>query len=459
MDTKIIIDPVTRISGFLRIEVQINNNTVTDAKCSGLIYRGFEKMLKGRSPLDAVYFTERICGICSTAHSYVSTIALENALHVVPSKTDNIIRAIIHGCEFLQNHIRHFYLYTLPDYVKIPGPSPLENVEFTDMRIPEKENDYLNEDYLKAVKYSRMAHEAIGILGGKAPHNHGILPGGVTCNLDAIKITKLKYIISEIRDFITFNMIRDVKTIGNYYNDYFYMGKGYGNLMSYGVFDNFEDNSLNYVKPGVMINGTRKVFMPQNITQNIHYSWYEESGNADLSKSEAYSFIKAPRYDGYAMEVGPLSRMILSGDYINRVSCMDRLTARVMEAKKIADLIYILLDKLSPYSSPINNIEMPDEAEGSGFSDTTRGALAHFVSIKKQKIENYSIITPTAWNASSKDDAKNPGVIEKALIGTTVSDLNHPSEIGRIVRSFDPCISCAVHVTGCSIPSLEFNMW
>lgn len=114
MTKKVVINPVTRISGFMEIQVDIENNQVVDAKTEGLMFRGFEKMLIGRSPFDAVYFTQRICGICSTAHSMASTLALEDAFGVVPSEQGRYLRDIMHGCEFLQNHIRHFYQYTIP---------------------------------------------------------------------------------------------------------------------------------------------------------------------------------------------------------------------------------------------------------------------------------------------------------------------------------------------------------
>ena len=113
MSEKIIINPITRISGFLQIEVTIEKNIVTGARNNGFLFRGFEEMLKGRSPFDAIYFTERICGICSTAHGFVSAISLENALNIVPDENGAILREIMHACEFLQNHIRHFYQFTM----------------------------------------------------------------------------------------------------------------------------------------------------------------------------------------------------------------------------------------------------------------------------------------------------------------------------------------------------------
>ena len=102
MTKRIIINPVTRISGFMEIDAIIDNDTIVDAKTQGLLFRGFEKMLMGRNPFDAVYFTQRICGICSTAHSMASTLALEDAMGIAVSEQGKYLRDIIHACEFLQ---------------------------------------------------------------------------------------------------------------------------------------------------------------------------------------------------------------------------------------------------------------------------------------------------------------------------------------------------------------------
>lgn len=119
MSKRIVINPLTRISGFMEIDVMVDQNRVVDVKTKGNLFRGFEQMLIGRSPFDAVYFTQRICGICSAAHSMASSLALEDALNIEPMEQGRYLRDIIHCCEFLQNHIRHFYQYTVPDFVKI----------------------------------------------------------------------------------------------------------------------------------------------------------------------------------------------------------------------------------------------------------------------------------------------------------------------------------------------------
>lgn len=447
----ITIDPVTRISGFLEVRAEVEENTIVKANASGLLFRGFEKMLKGRSPLDAVYFTERICGICSTAHAMASSLALEDALKITVSLNDNYIRDIMHGFEFVQNHLRHFYLLSIPSYVKISSINLVGDQEYSDFRLPEEINRKIEKHYVSSIEFSRLAHEGLATLGGKAPHTHGIFVGGVTVNIDAYKLEKVKSIIRSIKAFVSTTMKEDVDIIAKYYADYFEKGKSYPYFMSYGVFDKYEDPEITYVKAGVMKDGILHPLEVNKITEQVRYAWYktdETSEEVDLSKSDAYTFIKAPRYSNLPMEVGPLARLIISGEYTGGNSCMDRNIARVLEVEKILGIIEKLAERVKLTANNQKSYKMPESAYGAGLIDTTRGALGHWVQIENQVIKHYNIITPTVWNLSPKDVLGVPGVIEKALIGTTLNNIKEPVEIGRIVRSFDPCVSCATHLIG-----------
>lgn len=441
MEKKIVINPVTRISGFLEIQVIVENNVITSAKSDGMMFRGFEKMLRGRSPLDSIYFTQRICGICSTAHGMASALALENALSVIPDKNEAILRDILHGCEFLQNHIRHFYQFTLPDFIKDIGVSPVYDVGHNDFRIPKEINDKIASHYATSIEYGRDAHEMLAVLGGKAPHNHGIAMGGVNCDIDSYKIAKLKSLLDKIQDFVKNVMLEDINIIASYYKDYFKNGIGYGNFMSYGLYDD------QYVKPSVLINGTKKGFDSQYINESIYSSWYSSPYEGDPDKQSAYSWIKAPRYQENAVEVGPLARMILSGEYNNGVSTMDRTIARVLETEKVCEILQNKLNQVELKPPTPKKREVPNGTfVGKGLIDTLRGSLGHWIKIENQKISNYDIIAPSTWNLSPKDQKGNYGVVEKALIGTHINNIQSPVEIGRIVRSYDPCISCATHM-------------
>ncbi|MDD3395237.1 MAG: nickel-dependent hydrogenase large subunit, partial [Anaerotignum sp.] len=317
MPEKITINPVTRISGFMEIEADIENHRVVDAKTKGLMFRGFEKMLIGRAPFDAVYFTQRICGICSTAHSVASSLALESAMDFVPLEQGRYLRDIVHGCEFLQNHLRHFYQYTLPDFVKLPENYPLFKTDHNDYRLPKGLNDKMVEDYFASLEFSRQAHQMLAILGGKAPHNHGVFIGGITSQMTIDKMIAMTSILDGIEQFINDKMLPDVFKIGEYYSEYYHIGRGYGNLLSYGCFDNYKELGTLYVDPLVYSNNAITAFHPDEITQQNTYAWYDENNEPDIHKQQAYSWIKAPRYNNLPYEVGPLARQWLCGDYRN----------------------------------------------------------------------------------------------------------------------------------------------
>lgn len=453
MAETVIINPVTRISGFMEIQVMIENHIVKDAKCSGLLYRGFEKMLRGRPPLDAIYFTERICGICSTAHSMASSMALEDAFGIIPELNDRYIRDFIHGCEFIQNHIRHFYQYTLPDFVKGANISNFNQEPYDGFRLPKKLDELITKHYFESLDYSRLAHEMLATLGGKAPHNHGIFAGGVTVNMEADKFIKVKSILSKIINFNESIMVNDAYIIAQHYPEYYFMGEGYGNLLSYGVFD-YEDKDIKYLSPRVFYNGISERPDLSSITESVNNAWYQAEdkqmpgppAEEDFNKQDAYTWIKCPRYKGLPMEVGPLARMHLSGEYRRGISAMDRTIARVLEIGKIAHIMAALLDRIQLKKSSQKKYDIPDEARGTGMIDTTRGALGHWTAIKDKAISNYDIITPTTWNLSPHDARGLMGPVEAALIGTRVEDIINPIEIGRIARTFDPCVSCATHI-------------
>lgn len=453
MSKIITIDPLTRISGFLEIQAEVDNNTIINAKSSGLLFRGFEKMLISRSPLDAVYFTERICGICSTAHAYASSRGLENALNIVVSQNDNYIRDIIHGFEFIQNHLRHFYLLTLPDFVKITDLKVAEQ-QWKDFRLPERLNSKLQQHYFESFQYARLAHEGLAVLGGKAPHTHGIFCGGITVMIDKYKLEKVKSLIRTIKEFVSTAMVEDLETLVWYYSDYFNKGISYNNFLSYGIFNQYDDKDITYVKAGVMKDGAAFPFNPENITEQIKYSWYindQTPQEIDLSKSDAYSFIKTPQYEGLPMEVGPLARLIINGEYTHGHSCLDRIIARVLETEKILNIMGNLAQRVEMIQNEQKQFQIPDNAMGAGLIDTSRGALGHWVQIENKTIKHYNLITPSVWNISPRDDQGVPGVVEKSLIGTQIQNVDDPAEIGRIVRSYDPCVSCATHIFGSGI--------
>lgn len=452
------INPLSRIHGYMSIEVEINNGTVTDAWSSGLLYRGFESILKGRSPHDAVYLTQRICGICSSAHAMAAALTLENAFGIEVPHNGKILRNLILGADLIQNHIRHLYLLAIPDYIGAPKNAPGGERSELDLRLPQKIEARIQENYLTALEASSLAHKAVATFGGKAPHPQSIVAGGVTEHVLTDRVIRFQALVGKLYQFINDKLFPDLEDIARYYGDYFQIGKGYGNLLSYGMFPLNNDDKRNYFAAGLLLEGeTKRKFDTEKISQDIRHAWYQgregpqkplaQESDPAPGKKDAYSWIKAPRYGNKAFEGGPLARMWLTEIYTNGISVMDRLMARAIEAREIAVQLNNWLRELIPDQPTINWLDpLPLSGEGVGLTEGMRGPLAHWVRIENRRIDAYRIITPSAWNLSPRDSAGLRGPLEEALVGTPVADGNNPVEAGRVVRSFDPCISCAVHL-------------
>jgi hydrogenase large subunit len=438
----------------MELDVTVENGLVTDARTKGVMFRGFEQIMVGRSPFDAIYLTQRICGICSSAHSVAASLALEDALGVVPTEQGRYLRDIMHGCEFIQNHIRHFYQYGLPDFVKIPNVNTIYATDHADFRLTPQVNVLLSSHYFDSLSVSRLGHKLLAVFGGKAPHNHGIFVGGYSTPATVDRLVQAKSILQQIATFVNEKMIPDVFAIAKYYPDYFHIGAGPRNLMTFGVFNDYAERGTLYVGPGVYSGGTIASFDRNKIAEHIDHSWYtgqsayrpfETMPEPDMEKPGAYSWVKAPRYDGLSFEVGPLARLWISGEYRNGISTMDRIIARVLEVKKVVEVIEILLDRIIPDYAVQEQWQVPEASQGAGLVDTTRGALGHWLKIRDKQLSFYQIITPSAWDFSAST-ALNKGTAEQALIGTPIANPDAPVELGRILRSFDPCMSCATHV-------------
>jgi hydrogenase large subunit len=480
MSTKIKIDPVTRIEGHLAIEAVVDDGVVKEANSAGTLFRGFEIILQGRDPRDANRLTQRICGVCPTAHATASALCLDDAFGLTDKIPDNgkLIRALIFGANFLQSHVLHFYHLAALDYVDAAGAvgdvSPFVPRYEGDYRVSGEVSAELVNHYVQALDIRRKCQEMLAIFGGKMPHNVGIVPGGVTEQLSEDKITNFLWRLNEARDFIENTYIPDVIAVAKIYDDYFGVGPGCKRLLSYGGFD-LPAGKL--FKSGVVSPDLQlEPFAKENITEDLKHSWYADSSSGknpaqgqtepELKKADAYSFLKSPRYKGTVCEVGPLARMVnnyVQGDetvkkLVDSVlsefsagvdalySVLGRHAARAVEAKIVGDSMVNWLTALKPAEPTIVESEIPEQGEGAGLSEAPRGAVGHWITIKDRKIDRYQVIAPTAWNGSPKDDKDQPGAIEQALIGTKVKDKDNPFELVRIVRAFDPCIACAVHL-------------
>ena len=503
---KIVIEPVTRIEGHLKIEAVVENGKVKDARSSGMLFRGIEIILRGRDPRDAQRYTQRICGVCPTSHSTAATLNLDSAFGIADKIPDNgrIMRNLILGAAHIADHILHFYHLAALDYVditavaKYDGNDPvLNSVKAFAERgelgpfVPRYEGDYRLSKaaniealahYVKALEMRRKGQEMTTIFGGKLPHDCAIVPGGVTEVPTIDKIASFLWQLNELRDFIDSVYLPDVMMVAEAYSDYFEIGAGCGNLLSYGSFD-LDGKSPDLTRrERLMKQGTVSADLKlgqldtNKIMEYVKHSWYEDSTSRrhpasgetrpDLKKNAGYSWIKSPRYDGKVYEVGPLARVAVtyaSGNPTVKAlvdatlsrfkaspkalfSVLGRHAARALYTKVVADSMPAWLLQLKPGEPAYIDYQIPEQGTGMGLIDGARGALGHWVEIKDKKIANYQCVVPSTWNLSPRDDNEQPGPVEQALIGTKVKDENNPFEIVRIIRSFDPCIACAVHL-------------
>lgn len=567
---RVVVDPLTRIEGHMRCEVNIDaDNMIRNAVSTGTMWRGLEVILKGRDPRDAWAFTQRICGVCTGTHALTSVRAVEDALDIKIPENANSIRNIMQLSLQIHDHLVHFYHLHALDWVnpvtalkadpkatselqKQVSPShpksspgyfrdvqnrlkrfiesgqlgPFKNGYWDNPAylLPPEANLMATTHYLEALDFQSQIMKTRVIFGGKDPHPNWIV-GGVPCaiNVDgvgavgAINMERLNFvssIIDQTTEFIENVYIPDIIAIGNFYKGWLYGGGLSGkSVLAYGdIPENANDFSpANLLMPqGAVINGNLKEVHPVDfrdpaqIQEFVPHSWYtypdEKVGlhpwdgvtvpnyvlgpNAkgtktnieELDEGGKYSWIKAPRWKGHAMEVGPLARYVVGyaaghaeiTEQINATlsalnvpvdalfSTLGRTAARALEAQRCCRLQRHFMDKLiatiKAGDSSTANVERwdpeswPKEAKGVGFTEAPRGALAHWIKIKDTKIDNYQCVVPTTWNGSPRDNEGNIGAFEASLMNTKVERPEEPVEILRTIHSFDPCLACSTHV-------------
>jgi hydrogenase large subunit len=456
------IDPVTRLEGHLKISVTIDtiNGTqqVVDAKATGTLFRGFESLLINRDPRDAQHITERICGVCPVAHGTAAVLAQDALTATQVPANARIMRNVVLASNFIQSHILHFYHLAIQDYVDGPAMAPWQPSWNVDKRFSATQRDRLVNNYVKALEMRRKAHEMSAVFGGRLPHPPTLVTGGITAKLTSVRVSQIGAYLSQLVPFIRDVYIPDADLLAATYPDYYKIGAGPKNLLAFGVFPQNAAGSTLLFKRGRSIAGST-VVQPLDvnaITEQVKFSWYADSTDGlrpsagqttpQYPKNGAYSWLKAPRYSGLAYEAGPLARMWVNGDYRRGISVMDRHAARAREALKIAQAMQAWLPQLTIGGSTYVARPIPTSGSAMGLTEAPRGALGHWVQVAAGKISRYQVVTPTCWNASPRDGAGKRGPIEEALVGTPVKDVAQPIEVLRVIHSFDPCLSCAVHV-------------
>ena len=504
MGQRITVDPITRIEGHLKIEVEIENGKIKDAWSSGTMARGFEALLTGRDPRDASYVTSRFCGVCFSVHTMASVKALDEAFGATVPNGGRLIRNLMMGAEYLYDHIVHFYQLTALDYIDIMAIAEYKGMDKDLIAVRDKivglvksgdtypltpryepdafcVNDpeivtMAVKHYLDALKVQVTARNMGAIFGGRAPHYQSMVVGGVTHYPDAEQIGRFKSMLDEVAAFVKNVYMQDVLLFAKgplLPLAQAGVGGGHLNYLSYGSFAD-ADGKNHFFAPGVIKNGNLgkvEAFDPSKVTESVKYAWYKENEPVhpfdgeqifDRDKQGAYSFVKAPRYEGMPMEVGPLARMLimkepnLMGLVTNhgvKPGAVARHGARMLETVGLVDQMYAWLGELIAEAGKpgfriqdTEHWDPPATGEGAGFYEAPRGALGHWIKIKDKKIENYQAVVPSTWNASPRDEKGQRGQYEESLIGVPIPDPENPLNIVRVIRSFDPCLACAIHV-------------
>ncbi len=568
---RVVVDPVCRIEGHMRVEVNLDgNNVIRNAVSTGTMWRGLEVILKGRDPRDAWAFTERICGVCTGTHALTSVRAVEDALKIQIPENANTIRNLMQLNLYIHDHLVHFYHLHALDWVDVvsslkadpkktselaqsisswPLSSPgyfrdIQNrlkkfVESGQLgpfanaywgnpayKLPPEANLMAVAHYLEALDFQKEIVKVHTIFGGKNPHPNWLV-GGVPCaiNLEgtgavgAINMERLnlvKSIIDRCTEFVEQVYIPDLLAIGSFYKGWLYGGGlSSKNMLSYGdIPQKANDYSgTNLLLPrGAIINGKLDEIHPvdlkdpEQVQEFVAHSWYKypdetkglhpfdgvtepnfvlgpntkgsKTNIKELDEGGKYSWIKAPRWRGHAMEVGCLPRMVLGylqpkqypeiHDLVDGAlkkldvpvtalfSTLGRTAARGLETAYCVKLQSQQFDKLMANlkAGDLNtaNIDKwepatwPKEAMGAGFTEAPRGALGHWIKIKDTKIDNYQCVVPTTWNGGPRDHKGQIGAFEASLMNTPVAKADEPLEILRTLHSFDPCLACSTHV-------------
>ncbi len=482
--TRLIVGPFNRVEGDLEVRLEIADGQVNDAFVTSTLYRGFEHILHGKSPQDALVFAPRICGICSVSQSTAAAAALADAQGVRVPLNGRLATNLVLATENVADHLTHFYMFFMPDFARpaYRNESWFEQIEKRFKAI----KGTATRDMLPA--RAEFMH-ITGLLAGKWPHTMSIQPGGSTKSVAAHEKARLIALLGSFRSFLerilfgaTLEEIIELETLDDLNGwlekeaplqsdfrsflllarelDLDAMGKSPGHFMSYGAYT-FNDGPV--FAQGVFAKGQVLPLDPQGVSEDLSHAWLEHRSAArhpfdgitipDADAADGYTWCKAPRLNGQVMEVGAIARQLVDGNLLIRDmvtrkggSVHTRVVSRLLEIARIVPLMEQWVGALRPGESFHAREPMPDEAQGVGLIEAARGALGHWLKVRNGRILNYQIVAPTTWNFSPRDADGVPGALEQALKGAQCREGEvDPVSVQHIVRSFDPCMVCTVH--------------
>ena len=492
---EVTIDPTTRIEGHHGTTLQVEDGVVTEAKSHMKMFRGAEIITVGRPPYDAAHLTGKVCGVCFTCHRQAASKAVENAAQNAgvfdgPPRNAVLLRDALEGIFYLWNHAVHLYALVGPDYSDAVADTGLDRLDPIE-----------GEGYQEALAQQRKLLRAFSEFGGRSPHPLTYVPGGMAGQPDVATIQSVKSRVAEVSEWIgpteaVPEVIENVqdgefdRDLGTGLHDLVALlvaaaqagtaehGVGPNRYYSNGVFDLPDEEGL-FLERGVYRDGQiepmTKDEIVEGITESTARSFYtDDSGGHPAEakppepapdKDDAYSWGKAPRFDGETMEVGPLARLVVAdldpfdlradlGGGVAESNTLNRLIARTQEIVLIRDEVMRWLDAIDPEEPFVHEWTDDFTGQGVGLWEPSRGALSHWVSVDDGEIEQYQIITPTLWNLGPRDEQDQPSILEEGLVGMEVENMEQPLNVMRTIRSFDPCLACSVHVQS---PDAEYE--
>jgi hydrogenase large subunit len=479
--TRRVVGPFNRVEGDLEITLDIADGRVAAAYVNSPLYRGFEQILQGKLPADALVLVPRICGICSVAQSAAAALALADAAGIAPPPNGRLAANLTLAVENLADHLTHFYLFFMPDFARADyagRPWHAAIVERFRATVGSAPNQMLP----ARARFMQM----MGLLAGKWPHTLSVQPGGSTRPLQSSEIFRLHRTLREFREFletVTFGApLAEVAAIASRVQleawrrkpgggdlrtfltiaedlDLWHMGRGTDRFMSYGC---YQEQDRRLFPAGLWHDGAAGLDIAA-IDEDISHAWYAAAGPPQhpaagstlpvAEKEGAYSWCKAPRLAGQVVETGALARQMVAGHPRARDmvaadggSVAARVVARLLELALVLPAMERWLSELAPGEPWCITAQLADETSGAGLIEAARGSLGHWLTVRRGRIHNYQIIAPTTWNFSPRDAAGQPGVLEQALTGLPGSATEPlPAAIHHVVRSFDPCMVCTVH--------------
>ena len=479
--------------------------------------RAVENALGMEIPLNAQYIRNLVLALHALhdhiVHFYILSaldwVDVVSALKADPKKTAQLAQSI---SDWPGNSVKRFK--AVQEKVKALVDSgqlgPFANAYWGHpaMKLPPEANLMAVSHYLESLDYQRKATQGLGIIGGKNPHIQNLCVGGVATainpdndsTLNAERLYWIKQLLEEVRSFVQNVYLPDVCAVGALYAEWLNYGSGVTNYLAVPDMpldtrgESFDlpggtifDGDLSSVK---VFKSFKDPYFRDNVAECIAHSWYEGDWTrhpfeeetvpqyTDFNDSGKYSWVKAPRFDGRPMQVGPLAQVLvgyasghkLTQKYVDLAlekisklagtnvspqalhSTPGRHVARAVRSAVIADLA------LKHWELLVANIERGDleifvepkfpkgRQMGFGFHEAPRGALSHWIVIEDGQIANYQCVVPSTWNAGPRDDKDQPGPYEASLVGNPVADPGKPLEILRTIHSFDPCLACAIHL-------------